>query len=374
MKLGRSNGRSRDTDSISDILASFPPPVLAQGKNRVTRTVSQWPLPGDFTHENDSSIRPSRRQGRRICGLPLWAFVLLVILALLVISAAVIVPLQLVNLSKGDSSSDDDSPVALCKEKNPCLNGGENIATKNFCGCVCTNGFTGSDCSQKDDLSCTTVDLKDQKGGKIKGIQNVTMGNALPRLFDIADPFYNIELDMAMVLAVFSNESISCTAQNALVTFNGVAIPSTTNNSGKRALADAIAALEKRQNTAVPSSTSTAPASAATVSNSDDRIPELDPSAVDFARVVVLYLTNFQTLKVAGEAQTALQSGFTAGRDFGDLSVGNNITVDFDTRSIQLSDGNVVGSVNPNATTNSTTGSGKTKRFILETYLGELLS
>lgn len=373
MKIGQSNGRSRDTDSISDILASFPPPVLAQGRNRSTRIVSQWPLPGDFTHENDSSIRPSRKQGRRICGLPLWAFILLVILALLVISAGVIVPLQLVNLSKGDSDADDSSPVAQCKEKNPCLNGGENIATKNFCGCVCTNGFTGSDCSQKDDLSCTTVDLMDRKGKPVAGIRNVTMGNALPRLFKIADPFYNIELDMAVVLAVFSNESISCTAQNALVTFNGVAIPSTsTTNGGKRALADAIAALEKRQD--LITATSTATSAAATASSSDDdRVPELDPDAVDFARVVVLYLTNFQTLKVAGEAQNAFQSGFTAGRDFGDISLGNNITVDFDNRSIQLSDGDVVGSVNANATTNSTTTSGKTRRSILETYLDELL-
>jgi hypothetical protein len=341
--------------------------------------MSQWPLPDDFGQGGNSPIGPSNKQGRRICGLPLWAFILLVILALLVISAAVIVPLQLVNLSKGKGSNNSDSsPVAQCKEKNPCLNGGENIAAKNFCGCVCTNGFTGSNCSQENDSSCTTVDLKNQKGKGVSGIENVTMGNALPRLFNIAEPLYNIELDMAVILAVFSNESISCTAQNALVTFNGVDIPSKASN-GKRALADAIAVLEKRQNLVVASTatpTSTATGAAATASNSDQtRVSELDPDAVDFARVIVLYLTNAQSLKVAGQAQTALQTEFTAGKDFGDISLENNITLDFDNRSIILSDGEVVGSVNVNATAaiNSTTVSVKARRFIEETYL-DLLS
>lgn len=388
-ELARSNGR--DTDSISDILASFPPPVLAQGKNRGTRTLSQWPLPGDFTHENDSSIRPSRRQGRRICGLPLWAFILLVILALLVISAAVIVPLQLVNLSKGDSDDDGDSDVrgvAQCKEENPCQNGGENIATSDFCGCVCTNGFTGSDCTQKDDLSCTTVDLRDSKGGRVEGgIQNVTMGNALPRLFNISAPFYNIELDMAMILAVFSNESISCTAQNALVTFNGEASPDSAS-VGKRSLANAIvnAALGRRQGTTsliidepIASATSTAAASTPTsgdTTTTDSRVPELDQDAVDFARVVVLYLTNVQTLMIASQAQKHLQDCFTGGIDFSSQEVGNNITVDFDNRSIQLPDGDVVGSVtnSTNSANNSTKSSEKNKRSLLGAYLGTLIA
>ncbi|KAH8149150.1 uncharacterized protein LAJ45_06689 [Morchella importuna] len=373
-----SGGRSRDTDSISDILASFPPPVLAQGKNRNSRTLSQWPLPGDFTHENESSIRPSKKQGRRVCGLPLWAFVLLVILALLVICAAVIVPLQLVNLSKSDKNGNNDSGRALvaeCKEKNPCQNGGENIATSDFCGCVCTNGFTGSDCTQMADSSCTTVDLKDRNGGRIKGIQNVTMGNALPRLFDIADPYYNIELDMAMLLAVFSNESISCTAQNALVTFNGEAIPdSATTTTAKRELEAAIAELEKRQ-TAIVTDTATSTAAAATTtatgtSSTDSRTVELDSDAIDFARVAVLYLTNAQTLTIASEAQSQLQAYFTAGRDFGDLSVGNNITVDFDNRSIELSNGSIIGSAAANSTNTTTateTASAKIKRT-MESY------
>lgn len=362
VKLARSN--RRDTDSISDILASFPPPALAQGK----RPTSQWPLPGDFTRESEFSIRPPRRDVRRVCGLPVWAFVLLVILALVVISAAVIVPLQLVGLYKGKNNG-SASALAACKQKNLCLNGGETIAMKDFCGCVCTNGFTGSTCSQKDDSSCTTVDLKDAKDGKSKGIQNATMGSALPRLFEIAYPYYNIQLDMARVLAVFSNQSISCMAQNALVTFNGKAVPSTADD-GEDSVS-ALPGVKKREDivTDTPdSSSSTVQTSSVTNPSGNSRVPQLDPDAIDFARVVVMYLTTFRTLMVAGDAQGALQSGFSAGRDFGNLSIGNNNTVNFDNRSIRLSDGSMVGSV---TAINSTTTS---RRSVVVTYLRGLLS
>lgn len=346
MKLGRSN--RIDTDSISDILASFPPPALAQGK----RPVSQWPLPGDFANESGFSIREPRKEGRRLCGLPVWAFVLLVILALVVISAAIIVPLQLVNLYKA-KKDDSVSSMAECKQKNFCLNGGETVVMKDFCGCVCTNGFTGSTCSESDDLSCTTVDLKDAGDGVSRGIQNVTMGNALPRLFEISYPFYNIKLDMARVLAVFSNESISCTAQNALVTFNGKAVPPTSDDTDGNDPVSGLSGLKERQDIVID--------------NSNSRVPQLDPDAIDFARVVVMYLTNFRTLPVAGDAQVALQNGFSGGRDFGNLSIGNNNTVNFDNRSIKLSDGSVVGSV---TAINSTTPS---RRSLMVTYLRELL-
>ncbi|RPA94320.1 hypothetical protein L873DRAFT_1792998 [Choiromyces venosus 120613-1] len=378
----RSNGR--ETDSISDILASFPPPVLASSRQgRRATAMSQWPLPGDFNNENNSSIRPSREQGRRICGLPLWAFILLVILALLVISAAVIVPLQLVKLSKGDKDGGNDSGksvLAECRSKNPCQNGGENIATSTFCGCVCTSGFTGANCTQKEDSSCTTVDLQDLQGGRVKGIQNVTMGTALPRLFNLAEPSYNIKLDRAMILAVFSKEDISCTAQNALVRFNGESMPST---NGKRSTIDETPSLlQRRQDLTVdrsptptvggatPSVTSSSSASSAT------KTAAVDSDAVDFARVTVLYLTNARNLSVAEDAQYRLQVAFSGGIDFGDLAVGSNITVDFNNRSIRMADGDIIGGITANSTGNSggnrTSNSGSKKRSVLEDYFRTL--
>ncbi|CAZ80608.1 unnamed protein product [Tuber melanosporum] len=377
----RSNGR--ETDSISDILASFPPPVLASSRQgRRGTTMSQWPLPGDFNSENNSPVGPSREQGRRVCGLPLWAFVLLVILALLVISAAVIVPLQLVKLSKGDKGGGGDdsgnSVLAECKSEIPCQNGGENIATRDFCGCVCTSGFTGANCTQKEDSSCTTVDLQDLQGGLVKGIQNVTMGNALPRLFELAEPSYNIKLDRAMILAVFSNEDISCTAQNALVQFDGESMPST---NGKRStIGESLPLLRMRQDLTLdtsptPTTSGTVPsATSSSGGSSETRTAVVDPDAVDFARVTVLYLTNAGNLSVAENAQYRLQVAFSGGIDFGSLAVGGNITVNFDNRSIKMANGDMVGGITPNTTGNSSDGSGgnrtsnagSKKRSILE--------
>ncbi|PUU82724.1 hypothetical protein B9Z19DRAFT_1099037 [Tuber borchii] len=374
----RSNGR--ETDSISDILASFPPPVLASSRQgRRATAMSQWPLPGDFSNGGDSSVAPSHRQGRRVCGLPLWAFVLLVILALLVITTAVVVPLQLVKLSKGDKNSSDDSKgsvLAKCRSKNPCQNGGENIATNDFCGCVCTSGFSGANCTQKEDSSCTTVDLQDLQGGRVKGIQNVTMGTALPRLFNLAEPSYNIKLDRAMTLAVFSNEGISCTAQNALVQFNGESMPST---NGRRSTIDkSLALLQMRQELTVdtsptPTTGGTAPsATSSSGASSETRTAVVDSDAVDFARVTVLYLTSAGNLSVAENAQSRLQTAFSGGIDFGDLAVGSDITVNFNNRSIRMADGDIVGGVTTNATGNSgnrTSNAGSKKRSVLEGYI-----
>ncbi|PWW79937.1 hypothetical protein C7212DRAFT_162911 [Tuber magnatum] len=375
----RSNGR--ETDSISDILASFPPPVLASSRQGRRATImSQWPLPGDFNSENSSSVGPSRKQGRRLCGLPLWAFILLVILALLVISAAVIVPLQLVKLSKSEKSGDNDtgSNLAECRSKNPCQNGGENIATSNFCGCVCTSGFTGTNCTQKEDSSCTTVDLRDLQGGRVKGIQNVTMGTALPRLFDLAEPSYNIELDRAMILAVFSNQGISCTAQNALVQFNGESMPST---NGRSTIDKSSALLRMRQDLTVdrsptPTVGGTAPsASSSEGDSSGSRTAAVDSDAVDFARVTVLYLTGAGNLSVAENAQYRLQVAFSGGIDYGNLEVGSNITVNFDNRSIRMADGNIIGGITANATSgngsdgNRTSNAGSKKRSVFEGYI-----
>lgn len=343
--------------------------------------MSQWPLPGDFSSGGDSSVAPSHRQGRRVCGLPLWAFILLVILALLVITTAVVVPLQLVKLSKGDKNSSDDSKgsvLAECRSKNPCQNGGENIATNDFCGCVCTSGFSGANCTQKEDSSCTTVDLQDLQGGRVKGIQNVTMGTALPRLFNLSEPSYNIKLDRAMILAVFSNEGISCTAQNALVQFNGESMPST---NGRRSIDKSLGLLQMRQELTIdtsptPTTSGTAPsATSSSGASSETRTAVVDSDAVDFARVTVLYLTSAGNLSVAESAQSRLQTAFSGGIDFGDLAVGSDITVNFNNRSIRMADGDIVGGVTANATGNSgnrTSNTGSKKRSVLEGYFRTL--
>ena len=312
--------------------------------------MSRWPLPADFGNGDDSAGSPPPRAVRRICGLPLWAFILVVLISLLTISAAVIVPLQLVKISK-DTKNDDKSSQSLlaeCKSKNPCKNGGENVATSSFCGCVCTSGFTGPSCTQMQDSSCTTVNLEDLQEGRVKGVQNVTMGSALPRLFDKAKPSYSITLDTALIMAVFSYQNISCTAQNALVQFNGKSSPS---GNIKRFARDSSNPLDGRQLTVDPTTSptvSSAPKATSTSGSSSTGVTE--PDAIDFGRVVVLYLTDAQNFVVVADAQERLQKAFSSGVTSGNLSIGNDISINFTNHTIKLADGTMVGGASGNST------------------------
>ncbi|KAI5806890.1 hypothetical protein EDC01DRAFT_781737 [Geopyxis carbonaria] len=349
-----SRSNARDTDSISDILASFPPPVLAQPNQPRSPRTAAWPLaddaPGSLRH---------MRTGRRICGLPLWAFILLVLLALVVITAAVVVPLQLVNLSKTAAPGAAANLVARCKAEHPCMNGGENIATAGFCGCVCTNGFTGASCAgREDDRSCASFDFEDRtraSGDTVEGIRNATIGSALPRLLDKAEDAYAVALDPARLLAVFAAANLSCTLQNALVSFNGKTQPT------KRSLH----ALDKRQlavdTSTPPSATTTSAAPTATSTAAAGREPALDQDAVDFARVGVLYVAQTQSMAAAEAAQEALNDAFRAGTDWGNVTSADTTFV-LDERSIVVPGGKVVGGVPANSTDTADTAT-KARRW-----------
>ncbi|KAF8470140.1 hypothetical protein BDZ91DRAFT_761432 [Kalaharituber pfeilii] len=384
---------NRRTDSISDILASFPPPVPGAGGTmrggfNGSRTLSSWPLPSDFQDTEQASLKVEQKKGRKVCGLPLWAFILLVILALLVIAAAVTVPLQLVTLSRGQENSSSDSSTEIlrqCRVKNPCQNGGENIATKDFCGCICTGGFGGKTCSDPPPLdnSCVTMDLQEFKRfeNTFDVIQNATVGSAIKRLLEISVDQYNVELDASRLLSAFWAVDVSCTAQNALVTFNGKTVPEGASLDDIDANAQQTGAgvvpiisstptptpqpVHKRQlekqgseggdlvydTSLVPSKTEDANRDIPTPTvqpivtplPSSSRTPALDEDAVDFSRVVVLFLVQEKGLNVAVDAQENLQATFTAGVDYGTVDVGSEVIVDLDNRVLQLPGGISVG-------------------------------
>ncbi|KAI5846003.1 hypothetical protein BZA05DRAFT_342088 [Tricharina praecox] len=331
--------RDRETDSISDILASFPPPALG-GPQTFPQRMSQWPASGVDGYDDNGSLRPVK-SGRRICGLPLWAFIILVILGLVVITAAVVVPIQLVNINKtrNASTNSNASILARCKESNPCQNGGENIANSDLCSCICTNGFTGASCETKgEDSSCTSFDFADQGG--VEGIKNATIGSALPRLFNKSQASYDITLDPSLILGVFSKGNLSCTLQNALVSFNGRTEPTTTTATRRRSRRQL---LTDTTLPVVPTATATA-AGTPSASAAASREVALDQDAVDFARVAVLFLAQTEDIATAEAAHQALDDGFGRGKDFGNVTTGD-ITFRLDDRSVVLDDGSVVGGV-----------------------------
>jgi hypothetical protein len=93
------------------------------------------------------------------------------------------------------------------------MNGGVSIMNGNNCSCVCANGFSGTQCAIPGDGSCTTIAYSISS--------NATVGSALPRLFDQSQTNFSIPLNETDILGLFSANNVSCTLQNALVTFNG---------------------------------------------------------------------------------------------------------------------------------------------------------
>lgn len=369
-------GSRRGTDSISDILAAFPVPATGNQDQKIPQRLSAWPLPSEYDGDG-RSIGQQARGRRKFCGLPIWAFILLIILALLVIAAAVVVPLQLVNLSRNQDGSETNTNntsliIEQCKQKTVCQNGGKVVATQDFCGCICTDGFSGKTCSVVDN-SCATMDLEDMErlGTKVDGIHNATIGAAVKRLLEISEPQYNLKLDASKIISNFWAGGLSCAAQNALVTFNGQTAPETAETT--RGLSPNITPTpqpqqrKKRQDeetdivydtrpppdvtgpvTPLPTPTQQ-PAPDVEDSlpqdNPEDtmgtgapanRTPALDEDAIEFARVSVLFIVQVEGLTVAIEAQEKLQKTFTRGIDYGLISVGNNIVVNLNSNTIEM--------------------------------------
>ncbi|KAI5812833.1 hypothetical protein BZA77DRAFT_133461 [Pyronema omphalodes] len=358
------NGTNRDstyrndTDSISDILAAFPAP----GRGRQ----SNWFIPAA-----SPSITPSQR---RIFGLPVWAFIVLVLLAIVIITIAVIVPVQLVSISKSNAASARLELMTKCRKSNPCSNGGENIATTNFCGCVCINGFTGDQCTVPATNACVAFNTKDR--------ENITIGSALPRLLEMAEGSYGIQLDVGLLMAVFSRGNVGCAAMNALVNIVGktglearkrwmgeigvkirrsrgirkrereegigaglhqrqIQIPDTS------ALTLAAATPTPTPTTPTPTLTSTSITATSSGSTTPSQTPtssvDLNQDTLDFARVAVLFIAQNKGLSTADKARLDLDATFRSGVDSGNVTSGDAVIV-LDDRRVVL-DGNSTGGV-----------------------------
>lgn len=100
-----------------------------------------------------------------------------------------------------------------------CENGGTNVVTRDVCSCICTNGFTGANCTDEGTSGCTTTRLVNMDENP--DIDDVTLGQAIPRLITDAEANFSVPLSGTAILARFNMGSLSCTAQNSLVTFDG---------------------------------------------------------------------------------------------------------------------------------------------------------
>lgn len=330
----------RRSGSLTDMLAAFPPPGEA------TPTGTRTPNPkrmdyggraGDMTGtESAFSDRKSKR--RRCCGMPMWTCVTLLIVLLFLVAAAIVIPIVLIVIPRmrenqtperntnGNNNSQTTLPTTVptiapqpgqCENIISCQNGGVAIPQSDrSCNCVCINGFTGRTCATRSEAGCTTTDIAGTAN-------NATVGTGIPRLLASAQSNFSIPLNAPQLLSIFSNLGMTCTAENALIAFNGLASRSIlTGESFKpsRSLPlDAVQPdnLQRRQtigqvnsptaNTATPTQNSV-PSSTAPISS--------NPRALDFARVgVLLVLQESKTLDTAANAQVAIQSYLTDDRN-----------------------------------------------------------
>ncbi|USP82630.1 hypothetical protein yc1106_09904 [Curvularia clavata] len=241
---------------LSEMLAAFPPPgqetpvrsgwgtpSMSNGSN------SQWPSvrnsDNGFANAPVQNEKPPQR--RKCCGMPLWLFIILLIVLLLIIAAAVVIPVVLVvipNQNKapngtaaqdmqGSNNNGNSNPTSAagpaipaptsgsgdkkCSGVITCQNGGVAILNADMsCSCICINGFTGRTCTNNDATGCTTTNIAG-------AANNATTGSGIPRLIEEASINFNVPLSANIILSLFSSLSLSCAAENALITFNGLA-------------------------------------------------------------------------------------------------------------------------------------------------------
>lgn len=218
--MDRLSQRNSRQNSISDILAAFPSPSI--GTPRSLRwqstgktTISKDPVPPlpEPKSKEGSSEKP---KGRRCCGMPLWIFILILGILVLLIAAALVIPITLIVLPR---IRNKPPSLKSCKTSLPCNNGASNVVVDNSCRCICANGYTGQICSTIADQSCTFADIKLGEGRTV--YQNATVGSGIARLFAGAKSQFNIPLDSTRLLSLFSYQNLSCSAESILITFEG---------------------------------------------------------------------------------------------------------------------------------------------------------
>lgn len=372
------------------MLASFPPPGLNSTPTTASRyQLSRWNSPftntDGFAQKSYTDLKTEmapRKTGRRCCGLPLWAFTVLMMVLVVLIAAAIIVPITLIVLPR-QSAQSAATAIANCQTSTPCANGGTRIASSTSCSCVCTNGFSGPTCNHSADSGCTTINLDSVAPNS--SFQNATLGSSIPRLLSAANSNFSVPLNSTLLLSQFSVANLSCSAENALVNFNGKTQRRDEENPKQDAVQDinvrhatlaarfpdatgtvtypagpttggiistdgivlASPAATSITTTATTASVITLTTSASTTTSpsvlTNGQVP-ITQQDLDFARIVVLYILQESSLGAAITAQQNLQ-GMLIGTTFkpGIVPVGGNVTANFLLGTVILADGTTAG-------------------------------
>ncbi|RMZ72103.1 epidermal growth factor-like type 3 [Pyrenophora seminiperda CCB06] len=365
---GAPNQNQARQSGLSEMLAAFPPP----GQETPTRSgrispravgggggLTKWPSTAEMRDGGlgSAALTNEKPKKRRCCGLPLWTFITLLIVLLFIIAAAVVIPVVLVvipNQNKATSAAAQNTQgssttngltntnvpasAPTSRPNNPgnagnaqcdgiitCQNGGIAIFNADrSCNCICINGFTGRTCTNNDATGCTTTNIEGTAN-------NATMGSGIPRLIEETAKGFDVPMNATRILSLFSTLSLSCAAENALITFNGLAsrslhsidVRSTLHPSRTLPLlhhphpAQALHQLHKRQTVGQSNKAPASPQQAASPQASATVQPiSSSIVALDFARVAVLFaLQQSSSLDIAAAAQESIQTLLTNNRN-----------------------------------------------------------
>ncbi|KAL1851875.1 hypothetical protein Plec18170_006178 [Paecilomyces lecythidis] len=365
----------RGSEAISGILSAFPPPgATPKGTPRVepaaTENRSSWPLPQTMSDSRNLQTSDSDRgltggdsasKRRRCCGISRRAFLIISTIVFILIAIAVIVPVVVV-LTRQKNTSQPTTTAAPTTTPAPqafeCSNGGVTIHDGGNFSCVCANGFTGTHCTVAGDGSCITA--------AVGGQQKATLGSDLPQLLQQSESNFSIPLDSTRILSLFSQNNVSCTTENALVTFG---MSSKKRRSVDSTEMDEPALIRARAKSPIsPSSdignimvdptakssaskTETAASSTTSAAPGTTTLPAAQiRNILNFSRIAILYIFEMTTtIDAAIRAQEDIQAFLTAmptsnntmGLDGAKMPPG--FVLDFVKFTITLANGTVVG-------------------------------
>ena len=342
--------RGKSTASLNTMLDKFAfSSSVENQKNRDgSRSSGKWPRPAplppsglqqsmqapreDAHQRNRSRYDHRHPHSRRCCGMPLWVFFLILVVALVVIVLAVVLPVALIVIP-----NDKKAANPTCSANHPCANGGVSVPDQNGnCQCICTGNSSGSNCTMSNGAgSCVTI--------AIPSVPNAAIGSQLPPLINNAQSQFQIQLNATSVLTAFSIADTNCDLQNSLVSFTrsanrrrhiGMALPDNatpaSTDPSKPFLTEppssphharSLHQHEPRQDQEttqggiiIAGSATSTPSAAQPTSSASVGPPPLqytDPSHVNFAKTAILYaLQVSQQLSVAVTAGQKLQPYF----------------------------------------------------------------
>jgi hypothetical protein len=303
-------------------------------------------------HSGGPILAPNGRRKnfntRGCCGMSRNAFIGTMIILVLLICAAIIIPLALIVIPRSHKASNVAN--STCAKKIPCQNGGISMAMSDgTCICLCSGGNGGLMCQNAPDVACGTI--------AIPSLNMATVGTEVEPLMLSANSNYSIPLDDQILLQDFAKFNMSCAAENALVTFPSIPTPprvltfaEVNNNQGKQDIASTVNGI-----LVAPTATaSDAPVVTGTPGGETANMVNIagNSTALQFAKVGILFiLQDSQKVTIASGAQTILLNFLTAAFKNGttsldqvqNIDLGNGYSMDLWERMLTLKNGTIYG-------------------------------